>query len=115
MTQKANMKEIPIESAREKMVLARDIAHPGGSDRLPICRKETELTRTLIERLAGMGIQSLSVRDHPVKGEKDDDLQERLDALEHRFKRLEGDQRMMKLKEITKRQLIFSMENNHGE
>ncbi|HIE64467.1 MAG: hypothetical protein ABGX83_05100 [Nitrospira sp.] len=109
------MKDILLESAKEKMVLAKDIAHPGGSDLLPICRKGTELTQVLIERLTEMGIQSLCVKERPVKLERDDDLQERLDALDDRFKRLDGNQRMMKLKEITRRQLLRSMENDHGE
>jgi len=109
------MKDISLGSAREKMVLAKDITHPKGSTLLPICKKGTELTQGMIERLAGMGIQSLAIMDHPVKREVDDELQERLDALEYRFKNLGEDQRMMKLKEITRRQLIRSMGNDRGE
>ncbi len=109
------MRNILLASAREKMILAKDIAHPSGPDRLPIYRKGTELTEALIERLAGMGIQSLAVSERSDNGEEDRDLQERLDALEYRFKRLDGNQLMMNLKGIVRKQLIYSMENDHGD
>ncbi len=102
------MENISLNLAKPHMVLAKDIMRPNTSNQVPISRKGTKLTETLIKRLLDIGIQSLVVEEHPVCKKEENGLQEDLDKLEYRFKRLEGNRRMMKIKEIYKKLLIRS-------
>lgn len=104
------MQNIPLASAKPGMVLARSVIHPNSPNGAPVCGKGIPLTGLLIERLAQMGVQSVTVEGHPVVVEGESTLEEMLIKLDEKFRRLEGDSLMMKIKEIYKRRLIRSME-----
>jgi hypothetical protein len=103
------MQNIPLALAKPGMVLARSVINPN-SPGVPVCGKGIPLTDSLIERLTQMGIQSVTVEGHPVVVEGESTLEEMLIKLDEKFRRLEGDSLMMKIKEIYKRRLIRSME-----
>ncbi|MCG3113709.1 MAG: hypothetical protein MCM46_18045 [Candidatus Manganitrophus sp. SB1] len=104
------MQSIPLSSAKPGMVLARSVTNPNSPNGAPVCGKGIPLTDLLIERLAQMGVQSVTVEGHPVAVEGESTLEEMLVKLDEKFRRLEGDSLMMRIKEIYKRRLIRSME-----
>lgn len=103
------MQNIPFSLATPEMVLGKEVKRPDKPDGPPICGRGVVLTDTLIERLKGMGIQSITVEGHPVSVEGEASLEEMLAALDNRFRRVEGDPLTMKLKAIYKKQIIRSM------
>ncbi len=108
------MEIIPLKRATAQMVLAKDIMRSEGPNPLPISRKGTELTQTLIKQLLDMGIQSVAVEEHPICQKEKEGLQEGLDKLAYRFKRLEGNPVMMKIKEIYQDRLIAIKKGEHA-
>lgn len=104
------MQNIPIALAKSGMVLAKDVLRLDQSSPVPICGKGTPLTDPLIERLKRMEIQSIIVEGHPVFMEGESTLEEQLEKLDKRFRQVADDPRMMKIKEIYRKQMIRSME-----
>jgi hypothetical protein len=104
------MQNIPLILAKPGMVLAKRLANPNNPNGVPICGEGTPLTDPLIERLGGMGVQSVIVEGHPVAVEGEGTLEEMLTQLDKKFRRVEDDLLMMKVKEIYKKRMIRSME-----
>lgn len=102
------MQTIPFHYAASGMVLAREIKNPENPDGPPVCGKGVALTDALIERLRAKGVQSLTVEGRPVKMDGDKTLDEELAAIDRRFRRVEGDARMLRLREILRRRTIFA-------
>ena len=103
------MQTIPIATAEAEMILSKDVKHPDNPDGPPLCGIGVVLTTSLIMRLRNMGIQTLTVEGHPVWIEGDISLEEQLDALERRFKKVANNPLMLKLKDIYRMQILRSM------
>ena len=108
------MQKIPITLAAPEMVLAQEIRNSDNPSSMPICGKGVKLTESLIERLKQMGVQSVGVEGRPVKIEGEATLEQMLAALDQRFKRLESDALMMKVKELYRKQILRSMGETDG-
>lgn len=109
------MQHIPISLATGGMVLARDVRRENNPTSLPICGKGMPLTDSLIERLRNMGIPSVYVEGHPVEMEGERTLEEELELLDRRFRKVKDDPFMNKLKEIYRIRLVHSWGPDHGE
>jgi hypothetical protein len=103
------MQKIPLSLAQPGMALAKDVVRAENPNGPPICGKGVELTETLIERLRNMGIQSVTVDGHPVRMEGDKTLDELLEDLDRRFRRVAGDPLSDALKEIYRNRMIRSL------
>ncbi len=108
------MQKIPMAQAAAGMVLAQEIKNADDPSGMIICGKGIKLTDSLIARLAQMGVQSVSVEGHPVKVEGEPTLEQMLEALDRRFRRVEDDALMMKIKELYRRQICRSMGESDG-
>jgi hypothetical protein len=94
------MQKIPLTLAEPDMVLGRDIYrddNPGGP---PICGRGMKLTGALIERLKKMGVQSITVEGSPLGTAGLKSPEEILQALDERFRKVEGDPLTIRLKNI---------------
>jgi hypothetical protein len=103
------MQNIPISLAVPGMILAKEIKSSDDPASMTICGKAVTLTESLIERLQRMGIQSVTVEGHPVNVEGEATLDQMLSSLESRFRRVEGDPLMMRVKEMYRKQILRSM------
>lgn len=99
------MQKIPLASAGAGMVLARDIVRNDNPNGPPICGKGVTLTTSLIERLKRMGVPTVTVEGRPVRMEGDKSLEEILESLDRRFKKVEDDPLTGKLKKIYRQYL----------
>jgi hypothetical protein len=104
------MQVIPIQLSADGMVVAKDICD--GSRVL--CGKGVKLTEPLIHRLKKMGIESIAVEGHPVKLDGEESLDDMLEALEKRFRRVSGDPLMMKIKDLFCQRILRSMGEESG-
>jgi hypothetical protein len=102
------MQRIPFSMAQPGMILAKDVVRAENPNGPPICGKGVELTDSLIERLRNMGIQSITVEGHPIWLEGDKTLDELLEDLDKRFRRVADDPLTGKLKEVYRNYLIRS-------
>lgn len=109
------MQNIPLALAIPGMTLAKPVMRPDSESQMPVCGKGTALTEGLIQRLAEIGVASLIVEGHPVLIEGEETPEERIRALENRFRRVCADPLMMRLKEIYKDRLIRLSEEWHGD
>ena len=90
------MQKIPLELAAPGMKLAKPVINKRG---MTLCGAETELTEELIERLTRMEVKRITVEGHPVDtGETEKGLSQKIDELHTRFKDVEGDPLMSKIK-----------------
>ena len=103
------MQTIPFSLAAPGMELARDIKNPESPDGPPMCGKGVVLTEALISRLQQKGVQAVTVAGRPVKMEGDKPLEELLQLLDRRFRRVAQDPLMMRLKELYRQHLIRSL------
>ena len=94
------MQKIPLTSAAPDMVLGRDIFRDENASGPPICGRGIKLTSSLIERLKRMGVQSITVEGNPLPMAGDRSLEEVLQALDERFRKVEGDPLTARLKNI---------------
>jgi hypothetical protein len=103
------MQRIPIDLARPGMRLAKPI----NSDRgMTLCGAGTELSEELISRLLDMGVKRISVEGHPVDmGDKEKGLEQQIQELHARFKAVEADPLMRKIKNMFLRRLEERTEN----
>lgn len=108
------MQTIPIALAEAGMVLARDILRHDNPNGPPVCGKGISLTDALIERLKIMGISSVVVEGHPVPIDGEQTLEEMMEALDARFRKVDADPLMRKLRECYRNIIIRSMEGNCG-
>lgn len=108
------MQNIPLALAEPDMVLAKELKREENPDGPPICGKGVVLTDSLIARLESMGVQTVTVAGRPVRMDGDQTLEEMLDALDKRFRRVENDPLMMKVKEVHVRLIEKSMGETDG-
>ena|SRR6266540_2277561 len=109
------MQHLPLSLAAPDMILAQDVRRHDTPTAPPICGKGVLLTESLIERLRNMGVQSVYVEGHPIWLEGDKTLDEELAIVDHRFRKVEDDPLMMKLKDILKGLLRKSMGAQDGQ
>jgi hypothetical protein len=102
------MQKIPLTLAASGMILAQDIKNPDNPEGPPLCGKGVTLTDSLLDRLQRMGIQSIAVEGHPVNIEGEKSLEEELEILDRRFRKVTDDPLMNKLREMYRIQLINS-------
>lgn len=79
------MQKILLAQAKEGMVLGREIETPEGR---VLCGKGTELSESILNRLAKMDIVSIFVEGHPVAVPGDKPLVEQMAEIEARFSRV---------------------------
>lgn len=91
------MQKIPLTLAKPGMKLAKPITKANG---MPIIAAGVELTEALISRLDGMGIDKVHVQGDAVA--QNASPSERVARLDHLFRRLEGDEWMMRVKGFLK-------------
>jgi len=108
------MQTIPIATAEADMVLARDVRSPANPDGPPLCGAGVVLTQAMITRLRNLGITTLSVKKGSPLMEEDTRLDERLAALDRRFKRVAHDPLMLVLKEIHRSRILRDMGEADG-
>ena len=103
------MQKIPLTLAQDGMILAKEVVRPEKPDGPPLFGKGMALSATHIERLAGLGIQSIVVEGRPVVMEGDESLEVQLRNLEERFVRCGQDPFMQRLKGALQRHLTRMM------
>ena len=108
------MQTIPIAKAEAEMVLAKDVKRPDNPNGPTLCGKGVPLTSSIILRLRALEIQTLTVEGHPVWMDGDISLDEQLEALERRFKKVANNPLMSKLKDIYRAQILRSMGESDG-
>ncbi|NVL89920.1 MAG: hypothetical protein HWN69_02840 [Desulfobacterales bacterium] len=92
------MQKIPIDRAMPGMKLAKPVANDRG---IVLCGQGAELTEEIIERLSGMGVKRITVEGHPIDtGEPEKSLSQHIDELHARFRKVEGDPLMKRIKDI---------------
>ena len=92
------MQKIPLELAAAGMKLAKQVNNKKG---IVLCGVGTELTEEIISRLSNMGVERIKVEGHPVNtGERVKSLGEQIDELHARFRFVEGDPLMRKIKNM---------------
>jgi hypothetical protein len=109
------MQIIPIALAASGMVVGREVRSSGDATGRVLCGKGMILTDSLIQRLRQLGIESLPVEGHPVRIEGEESIENMLRALDSRFRRVEDDAVMMKIKELYRRRIFKSMGVESGE
>jgi hypothetical protein len=109
------MQNIPISLAAAGMVIAREIKSSSESSAGILCGKGVKLTESLLNRLRQLGVESMTVEGHPVKMEGEASVQQMLEALDQRFRRVANDPLMMKVKQMYRRQILRSMGEAGGE
>jgi hypothetical protein len=103
------MQKIPLSLARNGMILAKEVVRPEKPEGPPLFGKGMTLSDTHIERLAGLGIQTIVVEGRPVVMEGDESLGDQLNNLEERFTRCGQDAFMQKLKAALQRHIAKMM------
>jgi hypothetical protein len=92
------MQKIALELAAVGMKLAKQVNNKRG---MALCGVGTELTEDIIARLSEMEINWITVEGHPVDtGEREKSLDQQIDELHARFRHVEGDPLMRKIKNI---------------
>lgn len=92
------MQKIPLKLAVPGMKLAKSVSNKRG---MTLCGEGTELTESIIDRLSGMEVKRITVAGHPVDtGVEEKSLSRQIDELNARFRYVEGDPLMRKLKNI---------------
>lgn len=89
------MQRILLAQAGPGMILAKEILNPEG---LVLCGAGTELSETLLGRLADMDVVDVTVEGHPVLIEGEKSLREELQEVDLRFRRVEDIAPLMYLK-----------------
>ena len=92
------MQKIPLELAAVGMKLAKPVVNKRG---MTLCSAGTELTEELLERLKRMEMTRITVEGHSVDtGETEKSLGQQMAELDTRFRNVEGDPLMSKIKNI---------------
>jgi hypothetical protein len=102
------MQKIPVGFGKAGMVLARDVFLQQSDRGIPVCTKGAPLSEPLLEKLARMGINSICVEGHPVSVPDEKPLEELLEDLDKRFKKVEGNPLMARMRERIRKKLIKS-------
>ncbi|MBN2299373.1 MAG: hypothetical protein JXM72_12305 [Deltaproteobacteria bacterium] len=91
------MQKVPIDLAAPGMILAKPVTNEKG---MPLCAEGTELNANLIERLKKMNVSALVLKGHPVDlGIEEKSTDEKLQEMDAKFARLEGDPIMNRLRD----------------
>ena len=92
------MQKIPLKLAKAGMKLAKPVTN----DRvMTLCGAGIELTEEMINRLSNMEVARITVEGHPIDtGESVKSLSQLIDELNVRFRYVEGDPLMIKIKNI---------------
>jgi hypothetical protein len=97
------MQKIPLELAAAGMKLAKPVKNERG---MILCGAGTELTEATVGRLSDMGVRRITVQGHPVDtGEQEKPLADEIAELNARFRLVEGDALMSKIKNIFSKRL----------
>ncbi|MBW2330748.1 MAG: hypothetical protein JRF30_07450 [Deltaproteobacteria bacterium] len=97
------MQRIPINLAMPGMKLATAVTNERG---MALCGPGTELSKEMIGRLSDMGIKRITVDGHPVDtGHAEKSLSQQIDELHARFRKVEGNPLMKRVKDIFLEQL----------
>ncbi|MBW1739783.1 MAG: hypothetical protein JRJ42_01470 [Deltaproteobacteria bacterium] len=92
------MQKIPVNLAKPGMKLAKPVANDRG---IVLCGTGAELTEEMITRLSDMGVKRITVEGHPVDtGDPEKTLSQQIRELDARFKKVEGDPLMGRIKDI---------------
>lgn len=92
------MQKIPLKLAKAGMKLAKPVKNDRGTT---LCGAGIELTEEMIARLSDMEITRIAVAGHPVDaGERGKSLSQQVDELNARFRSVEEDPLMRKIKNI---------------
>ena len=105
------MQKILLAQAKEGMVLGREIETPEGRI---LCGKGTELTESLLSRLARMDIVSVTVEGHPVAEPGRKTLAEEMADIEGRFCRVNKIAPLLYIKNRLLQRLILSRQDPEG-
>ncbi len=100
------MQKIPFSLAQPGMILARDVIRADKPNGPPICGKGLVLTESLIERLANLEVQSITVHGNPLGIDGVKTLEEDLESLERRFRLVSDDPLAEKLKNVYRDYLV---------
>lgn len=104
------MQKIPISFAQKGMVLAKEVFQPGSASTMPMCGKGMILTESLIERMMRLEIQTIFVEGHSVELPGELSMEEQLNRLDVRFSKVENEPRMIRIKEMFKKNFMKSRE-----
>ncbi|HEY3308579.1 MAG TPA: hypothetical protein VGJ93_08995 [Desulfuromonadaceae bacterium] len=108
------MQKIPLMLAKAGMVLAKDVFRNDSPSGIPICGKDTLLTDNLLTRLDHLDVKSIYVQGHPVWIDGDRSLDDLLESLDQRFKKVRQDPLTSKLYDIYVEYLKRSMGDDGG-
>lgn len=99
------MQRILLGQAASGMVLAKEITNPEG---LVLCGAGTELSDSLLRRLADMDVVDIVVEGHPVRSAGEKSLAEELREVDLRFSRVEDTAPLMYLKKRIQASIVAS-------
>ena len=92
------MQKISLELVKPGMKLAKPVNNDRG---MTLCGAGVVLTEALIARLSDMGIKRLTVEGHPTgTNGNGQNLDQQIDALNARFRHVEGNPLMSKVKNV---------------
>lgn len=91
------MKTIAVKDIEAGMVLAKPVANKAG---LTVCQDNVELTEDHIVRFENMGIEFVMVEGH--KEMSQEEKEQFLSELDHRFRKVKNNSAMDSLKNIVK-------------
>ena len=92
------MQRISLEHAAPGMKLAKPAKNKRG---MTLCGAGAELSEDMIARLSDMGIKRITVEGHPVDTEEEEkSLSQQIDELNTRFRKVERNPLMRKVKKI---------------
>ncbi len=90
------MQKIALKVAAPGMKLAKPVVNDRG---MTLCGAGTVLSQDTIDRLSGMDVKRISVEGHPIDtGQEVKSLSQQLEELNARFRRVEADPLMKKIK-----------------
>jgi hypothetical protein len=104
------MQVIPIALSAPDMVIARDVCDGGRV----LCGKGIKLTDSLIRRLRQLGVESIAVEGHPVKIEGEKSVDELLQALDRRFRRVGDNPLMAQIRDMYRERIRQTMGEDDG-
>ena len=89
------MQKVPLDKLKPGMILAKPVVNEKG---MALCAEGTELSVTLIQRLARMNVSMVTLKGHPVEtGTSIKTRDERISELEHRFEHVVDNPLMKKI------------------
>jgi hypothetical protein len=90
------MQRISLNRAKPGMILAKAVENDRG---MTLYGEGTELTEKAIARLSNMEIQKITVQGHPVDMGDGRNVEEQLEAMHNRFRKVKTDPLMRKIED----------------